>query len=114
MKINLSHYAVMGNPVSHSKSPFIQRYFAEKNNIVVDYEAILVPASGFREALSVFQKQGGKGLNITLPFKQQAFMLMDKLGEAAQQAGAVNTIVFYPDGTRFGENTDGIGFLRDF
>ncbi len=114
MKISLPHYALMGNPVSHSKSPFIHRHFSEKNNIVMDYESILVPIAGFREALSAFQKQGGKGLNITLPFKQQAFMLMDKLGKAAQQAGAVNTIVFYPDGTRYGENTDGIGFLRDF
>lgn len=114
MKITLPSYALMGNPVSHSKSPFIHRYFAEQNNIQMDYDAILVPITGFRSALSAFQKQGGKGLNITLPFKQQAFMLMDKLGKAASQAGAVNTIVFHPDGARYGENTDGIGFLRDF
>ncbi|MBI5448414.1 MAG: shikimate dehydrogenase [Gammaproteobacteria bacterium] len=114
MKISLPNYALMGNPVSHSKSPFIHRYFSEKTNIAMDYDAILVPTQGFREALSAFQKQGGKGLNITLPFKQQAFILMDTLGKAAQQAGAVNTIFFRPDGSRYGENTDGIGFLRDY
>ena len=114
MKIQLSKYALMGNPVSHSKSPFIHQYFAKQLNIDLTYEAILVPLQGFRESLVVFQKQGGKGLNITLPFKQQAFMLMDKLGKVAIKAGAVNTVVFYPDGTRLGENTDGIGFLRDF
>lgn len=114
MKITLSNYAIMGNPISHSQSPFIHRYFAKQMQIEMDYEAILVPMQGFREALKAFQKQGGKGLNITLPFKQQAFMLMDKLGKAAQQAGAVNTIVFHADGVRHGENTDGIGFLQDF
>src|SRR3990167_316089 len=114
MKITLPQYALMGNPVSHSRSPFIHQYFAKQNKITIEYEAILVPIYGFHEALSIFQKQGGKGLNITLPFKQQAFILMDQLGQAAQQAGAVNTIMFRPDGSRYGENTDGIGFVRDF
>lgn len=114
MKITLTNYALMGNPVSHSKSPDIHHYFSKQTGIAMDYEAILVPLQGFRDALASFQKQAGRGLNITLPFKQQAFMLMDKLGKAAQQAGAVNTIVFYPDGTRYGENTDGIGFLQDY
>lgn len=114
MKISIAQFAVMGNPVSHSKSPEIHVSFAKQFNLALQYEALLVPPQGFRDSLCAFQKQGGKGLNVTLPFKQQAFMLMDKLGKAAQRAGAVNTILFYSDGTRYGENTDGIGFLNDY
>lgn len=108
-----SQYGVMGNPIAHSKSPLIFRLFNQQCKIEKPYEAILVPVMRFTDAIISFQQFGGLGLNVTLPFKQQAFLLMDELGPYAKQAGAVNTIVFKSDDTRWGENTDGIGFLRD-
>src|SRR3990167_2983115 len=108
------HYGLMGNTIAHSKSPLIFNYFNQAYQMTMPYEAILVPVMGFTDALISFQQKGGQGLNITVPFKQQAFLLMDELGPYAQQAGAVNTIIFKTKGTRIGENTDGLGFIRDF
>lgn len=77
------------------------------------YAAILAPMNGFAETLNHFQAIGGKGLNVTLPFKQEAFTVMDHLSQRASLAKAVNTILINPDGSRYGDNTDGIGLIRD-
>ncbi len=105
------HYAVMGNPIAHSKSPLIHRLFASQLGEPIIYEKILVPIGGLKQAIAEFQAQGGKGLNITLPFKEEAFELAEELGAVARLAGAVNTLTF---GKKLqGDNTDGIGLLRD-
>ena len=106
-------YAVMGNPISHSKSPVIHRLFAEQTGQDIVYEAILVDRDGFIAAVRLFQQEGGKGLNITVPFKQEAWALVDQHSERAELAGAVNTIVLQADGQLYGENTDGLGMVRD-
>ncbi|HSW68973.1 MAG TPA: shikimate dehydrogenase [Gammaproteobacteria bacterium] len=106
-------YAVIGNPIHHSWSPKIHQLFAEQTQQELDYKAILAPLDGFKHILKEFQNQGGKGLNITLPFKQQAYQIVDTLSERAKLAKSINTIQFNPDGTLFGDNTDGIGFIRD-
>lgn len=109
----MDQYGVMGNPIQHSKSPIIHRLFAEQTKQQMQYSSLLVDLNGLEEALKQFQAQGGKGVNITLPFKHKAFGLVDSLSERAQRAEAVNTIVFNEDGTRFGDNFDGIGLVRD-
>jgi len=109
----MDRYAVMGNPIAHSKSPLIHGLFAQQTGQQLSYEKLLVPLDGFAAALDQFQRSGGKGLNVTVPFKQEAWAAMDSRSERAQQAGAVNTIVFRPDGSRFGDNTDGVGLVRD-
>lgn len=109
----LDHYALIGNPVHQSQSPFIHHWFAEQTQQQLKYSLLLTPLDGLEQALTNFQSQGGKGVNITMPFKQQAFSLVDSLSERATQAQAINTIRFDQDGTRFGDNTDGIGLIRD-
>jgi len=106
-------YAVIGNPVAHSKSPLIHRQFARQTGQRMEYEAILVEEGGLAQAIGNFQASGGKGLNITVPFKHEARQLMDECSEYAEHAGAVNTILFRQDGRRYGHNTDGIGLVRD-
>jgi shikimate dehydrogenase len=106
-------YAVMGNPISHSKSPVIHKLFAEQTGQDMVYEAILVDRDGFIAAVRLFQQDGGKGLNITVPFKQEAWALVDRHSDRAELAGAVNTIVLQADGQLYGENTDGLGMVRD-
>lgn len=106
-------YAVMGNPISHSKSPVIHRLFAEQTGQSIDYEAILVERDGFIAAVRLFQQDGGKGLNITVPFKQEAWALVDERSDRAELAGAVNTIALQANGHLYGENTDGVGMVRD-
>jgi shikimate dehydrogenase len=109
----MDRYAVMGNPIAHSKSPFIHTLFAEQTGQRLVYDKLLVPLDGFEAAVADFQAGGGKGLNITVPFKQQAWAAVDALSERAERGGAVNTIHFEPDGRRFGDNTDGVGLIRD-
>jgi len=106
-------YAVMGNPVAHSKSPLIHSQFARQTSQKMEYQAILVDEGGLAQAIGNFQASGGKGLNITLPFKHEAWELMDERSEHAERAGAVNTIMFKPNGQRYGDNTDGIGLVHD-
>jgi len=109
----MDRYAVMGNPIAHSKSPLIHRLFAEQTGQELSYDKLLVPLDGFAAALDEFQRGGGKGLNVTVPFKQEAWAAMDARSERAELAGAVNTILFQPDGKRYGDNTDGVGLVRD-
>ena len=106
-------YAVMGNPIAHSKSPQIHGLFARQTGQDIGYEKILVALDGFAAAVAEFQRLGGKGLNVTVPFKQEAWALMGGLSERARAAGAVNTIVLEADGRLFGDNTDGTGLVHD-
>lgn len=105
-------YAVMGNPISHSKSPFIHGLFAEETSQILDYQALKVHPDEFRKRLSDFFQQGGKGLNITVPLKELAWQEVDLKSPLAERAGAVNTISL-KDNKLMGHNTDGIGLLRD-
>lgn len=109
----MDHYAVLGNPIAHSKSPQIHALFAKQTQQEMSYQTMLVPLDGLANALKEFQAAGGKGVNITLPFKNEAFSLVDTHSERAQLAQAINTIKFNDDGSRFGDNTDGIGLVRD-
>src|SRR2546430_2974326 len=105
-------YAVIGNPVAQTKSPRIHAEFARRLKQDLRYEAILAPRDGFAAAVAAFRAGGGKGLNVTLPFKLEAFALATERTERAEQAGAVNTLKF--DGaTVLGDNTDGAGLVGD-
>lgn len=106
-------YAVIGNPIVQSKSPALQTAFARQSAQDMEYDAILAPLDGFVDVVRAFQREGGKGMNITMPFKQEAFDLADELTPRAQSAGAVNTFTFLPDGGILGDNTDGVGIVRD-
>jgi shikimate dehydrogenase len=105
-------YAVVGNPVAHSKSPLIHAQFARQTGQDIDYGRLLAPLDGFRAAVLAFRSAGGKGLNVTLPFKLEAFALAQVRSARALDAGAVNTLKFEADSIS-GDNTDGIGLLRD-
>jgi shikimate dehydrogenase len=107
------HYAVMGNPIAHSKSPRIHTLFAQQTGESLDYTAILVPLDGFAAAVAAFLANGGRGLNITVPFKEQAWQLAASRSPRAERAGAVNTLLLHADGRHHGENTDGVGLVRD-
>lgn len=109
----MDQYAVMGNPIGHSQSPRIHTLFAEQTGQALEYRAIEVAEGGFPEAVRAFRDGGGRGLNVTVPFKQEAWALVEKRSREAERAGAVNTIAFSDDGTLYGHNTDGIGLLRD-
>jgi len=109
----MDKYAVIGNPIGHSKSPSIHQMFAQQTGEDIVYEALLSPVDEFKQTVDAFRNGGGKGLNVTVPFKQEAFDLADKLSDYAEHAGAVNTLVLEEDGTIFGANTDGIGMVRD-
>ena len=104
----------MGNPISHSKSPVIHQAFAAQFGLSISYQSILVEQGGFNEALEIFQQLGGKGLNITVPYKGDAWQSVNQYSKRAQQAEAVNTIWFGSDGIRHGDTTDGTGLIRDF
>ncbi len=109
----IDNYAVMGNPVAHSKSPLIHQAFALETSQSIRYQAILVPLDGFANAVHVFCAAGGKGLNITVPFKEEAWRLAVRRTPRAELAGAVNTLRFSLSGEIEGDNTDGTGLLRD-
>lgn len=105
-------YAVIGHPVAHSKSPLIQEAFAQQTAQDMTYECILAPLDGFAETLNSMSKAGFRGANVTVPFKIEAFHLATRLTPRAMDAGAVNTLKFTPEGL-VGDNTDGVGLVRD-
>lgn len=105
-------YAVIGNPIAHSKSPALHAAFARQCGQDIRYEAILGPLDGFRASVEAFRQAGGRGMNVTVPFKVEALALADTLTERARLAQAVNTLRFDADGI-FGDNTDGIGLVND-
>lgn len=109
----MDQYAVLGNPIHHSLSPTIHSLFAKATHQQLTYSAILVPLGKLAETLTQFQNTGGKGVNITLPFKEEAYSLVDRLSPRAITAKAINTIQFTEDGQRFGDNTDGVGLVND-
>ena len=109
----MDQYAVIGNPIAHSKSPRIHAAFAAQCAQDMRYAALLAPLDGFAATVASFRDQGGKGLNVTVPFKLEAHALADSLSARAHAAGAVNTLRFDADGTIFGDNTDGAGLVRD-
>lgn len=109
---SVDRYGVMGYPVSHSRSPVIHRLFALQTRQDIQYELLPVPPGQLESAIREFAETGGKGLNITVPHKAAATAVADQLSERATCAGAVNTLAFQ-DGEIFGDNTDGIGLMRD-
>ena len=108
----MDHYAVIGNPIAHSKSPQIHAAFARQTGQELVYEAVLAPADGFIQTVADFRARGGLGLNVTVPFKLEAFALAEHHTARAQAAGAVNTLALGADGI-LGDNTDGAGLVRD-
>lgn len=105
-------YAVIGNPVAHSKSPMIHAAFARQTGEDIDYGRVLAPLDGFADAARHFFSEGGRGLNVTLPFKQEAYRLATAHSSRARAAEAVNTLRLDDEGI-FGDNTDGPGLVRD-
>jgi shikimate dehydrogenase len=105
-------YAVIGNPIAHSKSPQIHAMFAKQTGQGISYEAILAPLDGFAATVERLRKEGYKGCNVTVPFKFEALQLSTRLIGRAQVAQAVNTLKFEGD-TILGDNTDGFGLVRD-
>lgn len=105
-------YAVIGNPISHSKSPLIHQLFAEQSGQDIRYEAIEAPLEGFAATVQRLRAEGYKGCNVTVPFKFEAHALCDQLSSRAREAKAVNTLLFR-DGEILGTNTDGMGLLTD-
>ena len=108
----IDRYGVMGYPVSHSRSPVIHRLFALQTGQDIQYELLQVPPDNLEKAVRQFQRTGGRGLNVTVPHKTEVVKLCDHLSERASTAGAANTLSFR-DGEIHGDNTDGIGLLRD-
>lgn len=105
-------YVVIGNPIAHSKSPQIHAHFAQQTGLSIQYERLLAPLDGFDQTLKLFIASGGRGANVTVPFKLEAFRAATELSSRARAAGAVNTLRFQ-DGVIFGDNTDGVGLARD-
>jgi len=106
-------YAVVGNPIGHSKSPAIHAAFAEQTGQDLSYDATLFELEHFAEQASAFFNGGGKGLNVTVPFKLDAWQLADVLSNRAKRAGSVNTLMQGKDDKIYGDNTDGVGLVRD-
>ena len=105
-------YAVIGNPVEHSKSPAIHQAFALQTGQDIEYDRVLAPLKGFAETLAGLRASGYRGANVTVPFKFEACRAAQRLSERAQAAGAVNTLLLNGDEI-VGDNTDGIGLVRD-
>lgn len=105
-------YAVIGNPIAHSQSPRIHAMFARQTGQDLSYQALLAPLDAFTACVEDFIGAGGRGANVTVPFKEQACHLATRLSGRARMAGAVNTLLFETNGI-FGDNTDGAGLVRD-
>ncbi|NLW05248.1 MAG: shikimate dehydrogenase, partial [Pseudomonadaceae bacterium] len=109
----LDQYAVFGNPIAHSKSPQIHTWFAQQTNQLLEYRAILAPENDFEASANTFFAQGGLGANVTVPFKLDALVFANTLSPRARRAGAVNTLQKGKNNQIYGDNTDGIGLVRD-
>lgn len=105
-------YAVIGNPVAHSKSPHIHAMFAKQTKQDMTYEKLLAPLDGFVDTVETFISQGGRGANVTLPFKLEAYDLANEVSARARHARAANTLSF-TEKQIHADNTDGVGLLRD-
>ncbi len=110
--MSVDRYAVLGNPVAHSRSPFIHARFAEQTGQAVEYGRVLCPLDGFVAAVKQFVAEGGRGCNVTVPFKLQAPALAARLSDRAALAGAANVLRFDVGGWS-ADNTDGVGLIRD-
>lgn len=109
----MDRYCVFGNPVAHSKSPRIHAAFARLSGQQLAYDAMLAPKDGFAEAVRQFFATGGRGCNVTVPFKEEAWRLAETRSTRAEKAGAVNTLFTDAQGRLHGDNTDGTGLVRD-
>jgi shikimate dehydrogenase len=105
-------YGVIGNPIEHSKSPLIHQAFAQQTAQDIAYDRVLAPLDGFVETVLTLREKGYKGLNVTVPFKLEAYQMANQLTERAQDAGAVNTLMLN-GADIIGDNTDGVGLVRD-
>lgn len=108
----MDQYVVFGNPIGHSKSPAIHKLFAEQTGEQLEYGALLAPLEDFANCALGFFKEG-RGANVTVPFKEDAFRLCDVLTDRARRAGAVNMLTRLDNGGLRGDNTDGLGLVRD-
>lgn len=108
----VDRYGVIGYPISHSRSPVIHRLFALQTRQAMQYEPLKVAPGELDTAVRRFEHSGGKGLNVTLPHKHDVLRLADHISDRAAVAGAINTLIFR-DELVFGDNTDGVGLLRD-
>ena len=109
----MDKYAVFGNPIAQSKSPFIHSAFAKASGEAIEYTSQLVAVDAFESAAADFFRQGGRGLNITAPFKGDAYAYATQLTPRARRAGAVNTLALQEDGSILGDTTDGVGLVKD-
>jgi shikimate dehydrogenase len=110
--MSADRYAVIGHPIAHSRSPAIHRLFAEQTGQRIEYERLLAPLDGFAATVREFVRQGGRGANVTVPFKLEAWRLADRRSLRAEAAGAANVLVFSQQGC-LADNTDGAGLVRD-
>ena len=108
----MDRYAVIGNPIEHSRSPQIHAAFSAQTGERLSYVRMLGDEQSFEDQVDAFFAEGGRGLNVTVPFKERAFALAVSLSERAAAAGAVNTLIAIDQGLR-GDNTDGVGLVRD-
>lgn len=109
----MDKYAVIGNPIEHSRSPEIHAAFAHQTGEAIEYGRILGSLEDFAGDVHRFLAEGGRGLNVTVPFKEEAWRLADELSPRAHTAGAVNTLIRLEDNSLRGDNTDGVGLVRD-
>ena len=109
----MKKFAVVGNPIDHSLSPVIHQQFAKQFGIKLDYTKIHVQAGEFTQVVETFRDQGGSGLNVTIPYKSEAYEISRQLTSSAKLAKAVNTLSFVDDQI-MGDNTDGVGLVNDY
>lgn len=112
-QVAVQHYAVFGQPIAHSRSPWIHRRFAAAQHVALDCVAIEAGVETFAAALADFEARGGRGANCTLPLKFAAYARSRELGPHARASGTVNTLTRLPDGGWRGDNTDGLGLVAD-
>ncbi len=113
MSKDVDRYAVFGNPIKHSKSPQIHTLFAQQTKQSLHYSAELADIGQFEQAVKAFTNNNGRGLNVTVPFKEDAWRIATKHSARAKRAGAVNTLIIQADGNLYGDTTDGVGLVRD-